>query len=324
MFLIVFVVGALNALRETPDYQARTQLLIEKDTPNVARLDQMFQSQDGWYNDDFYQTQYRILQSRSLAKTDHRRDEAVECAALGNGPDRRCVSGQSSLAGRASEARLGEKPIVGEDAPARRRRPRPEDETRCSRRTIDEFLGGARAIDAGPQQPAGGNYVTRPPIRCSPPSGERLAKAYIAAEHGVQVQRVEGRGRLARRLTEQRRAVEASEAALQALPGEERRGVGRRQRLEHRRPAPDRSQRRADQGQDRTHQQGSALQPAEGRRRIGHARHVPGGARQRYIQKLEADLSDLQRQQAQLAERYGERHAEMIKIRTAIETAEPS
>ena len=32
--------------------------------------------------------------------------------------------------------------------------------------------------------------------------------------------------------------------------------------------------------------------------------------------------SDLQRQQAQLAERYGERHAEMIKIRTAIEIAD--
>ena len=28
----------------------------------------MFQQQDGWYNDDFYQTQYRILQSRSLAR----------------------------------------------------------------------------------------------------------------------------------------------------------------------------------------------------------------------------------------------------------------
>ena len=41
-----------------------------------------------------------------------------------------------------------------------------------------------------------------------------------------------------------------------------------------------------------------------------------------YIQKLKTELADLQRQQAQLAERYGERHAEMIKIRTAIEGAD--
>ena len=68
VFLLVAVVGILNAAREVPLYQARTQLMIEKDTPTVSTLDQMFQSGDGWYNDAFYQTQYRILQSRSLAK----------------------------------------------------------------------------------------------------------------------------------------------------------------------------------------------------------------------------------------------------------------
>src|SRR5215203_7375900 len=66
--LIVFLVGALNSFRTTPLYEARTQLLIEKDTPKVASLNTMFQEQDGWYNDDFYQTQYKILQSRTLAR----------------------------------------------------------------------------------------------------------------------------------------------------------------------------------------------------------------------------------------------------------------
>ncbi len=66
--LVVFTVGALNSYRTTPIYEARTQLLIEKDTPKVASLNTMFQEQDGWYNDDFYQTQYKILQSRSLAR----------------------------------------------------------------------------------------------------------------------------------------------------------------------------------------------------------------------------------------------------------------
>jgi uncharacterized protein involved in exopolysaccharide biosynthesis len=40
------------------------------------------------------------------------------------------------------------------------------------------------------------------------------------------------------------------------------------------------------------------------------------------VQKLKSELADLQRLQAQLGERYGERHAEMIKIRTALETAD--
>ena len=67
-FLIVFIVGTVNSFRTTPIYEARTQLLIEKDTPKVGTLNTMFQEQDSWYNDDFYQTQYRILQSRSLAR----------------------------------------------------------------------------------------------------------------------------------------------------------------------------------------------------------------------------------------------------------------
>src|SRR5687768_14380135 len=79
-FVIVFVIGAINSFRQTPIYEARTQILIEKDTPKVGNLNTMFQEHDGWYNDDFYQTQYRILQSRSLAR------KTVEVANLASHP----------------------------------------------------------------------------------------------------------------------------------------------------------------------------------------------------------------------------------------------
>ena len=68
VLLAVFTIGAINSYRTTPLYRASTQLLIEKDSPKVGDLSTMFQQQDGWYNDDFYQTQYKILQSRSLAR----------------------------------------------------------------------------------------------------------------------------------------------------------------------------------------------------------------------------------------------------------------
>ena len=67
LFLLVFALGAVNALRETPVYQAHTQLMIETDQPKVAKLDQMFDSDRG-YDEEYFQTQYRILQSRSLSK----------------------------------------------------------------------------------------------------------------------------------------------------------------------------------------------------------------------------------------------------------------
>src|SRR5260221_573826 len=67
-FVVVFTVGAINSFRTTPVYEAHTQLLIEKDTPKVGNLTTMFQETEGWYNDDFYQTQMRILESRTLAR----------------------------------------------------------------------------------------------------------------------------------------------------------------------------------------------------------------------------------------------------------------
>ena len=84
--LLVFSVMTFNSLRETPIYRSQAQLLIEKDAPTVARLDQMFQSQDGWYNDEFYQTQHRILQSRSLAKRTIDSMNLWDAPRLGNGP----------------------------------------------------------------------------------------------------------------------------------------------------------------------------------------------------------------------------------------------
>ena len=59
--LLVFGTMTFNSIRETPIYRSQAQLLIEKDAPTVARLEQMFQSQDGWTGDSFYQTQFRIL-----------------------------------------------------------------------------------------------------------------------------------------------------------------------------------------------------------------------------------------------------------------------
>ena len=90
VFVILFAIGAVNALRQTPIYQAHVQLLIEKDAPSVATLDQMFQSNEGWYNDEFYQTQYRILQSRSLAR------KAVQLMNLGQHPGYKRASDSSS------------------------------------------------------------------------------------------------------------------------------------------------------------------------------------------------------------------------------------
>src|SRR4051794_1407539 len=145
VFLVVTAVGAVNTFRQTPIYQARIQLLIEKDTPNVARLDQMFQAQEGWYNDDFYQTQYRILQSRSIAKRTIDLLRMWEAPRLGTGPAPTGALTPSGLFwGAVNEGiSLAKKPFASEaPGPAPAPAAPAVGETAAQSGRIDEFLGG--------------------------------------------------------------------------------------------------------------------------------------------------------------------------------------
>src|SRR4029450_8744875 len=65
--LVVFVYGAFSTLRTTPIYEATTQILIEKEARRATSLDSVLQQNSAYYDEDFYQTQYRVLQSRALA-----------------------------------------------------------------------------------------------------------------------------------------------------------------------------------------------------------------------------------------------------------------
>ena len=49
-----------------PIYEARTQLLIEKDAKRNTSINSVLEDRDSWYEDDFYPTQQRILLSRTL------------------------------------------------------------------------------------------------------------------------------------------------------------------------------------------------------------------------------------------------------------------
>ncbi len=66
-FLLVFLSGAIGSVRTVPIYEARTQLMIEKDARRATSLNTVLEDRESWYQDDFYPTQYRILQSRALA-----------------------------------------------------------------------------------------------------------------------------------------------------------------------------------------------------------------------------------------------------------------
>src|SRR5215475_8680309 len=66
VFLIVFVGTCIFTFTATPIYNARVQLLIEKENTNVVTFKEAIEQNQ--MTDDYYQTQYKILQSRVLAR----------------------------------------------------------------------------------------------------------------------------------------------------------------------------------------------------------------------------------------------------------------
>ncbi len=66
VFVAVVTTVAIVTFRQRPLYQAAAQLLIEKENPNILSIKEVMELDAS--NADYYQTQYRILQSRSLAQ----------------------------------------------------------------------------------------------------------------------------------------------------------------------------------------------------------------------------------------------------------------
>ncbi len=320
VFLIVFVVGVLNALRQTPLYRSGAQVLIETDSPKVARLDQMFQSDTGYYDIDFYTTQYRILESRSLAKRTIDAMNLWQPAQLGNGP---VPSTGFSVGGfvRSAFARASGNPQgAARQAPGAVQSK--AQETLAQSERIDEFLAGLEIAPVRNSRLVDILYTSTDPVFAAA-AANAVAKAYIeqSMEYKFSASK-DAADWLADRLTEQRKALEASEAALQVY--RERNGAISIadnasnivvQRLTDLNSALTKAK------TERINKEAlySQLKAAEG---TGMLDTFPAVLGNEYIQKLRGDLTDLQRQQAQLSERYGERHAEMIKIKAAVESAE--
>jgi len=321
-FLIVFAVGGINSYRKVTIYEARTQILIEKDTPKVGTLETMFQQQDGWYNDDFYRTQYRILQSRSLARRTAELMHLKErMAAQATAP---VADSGFSVSGAIAWVK---KQVAGEDA-------------QDTKKADEEAKVAAALAKEDPLAPYASMVLGS--LAVSPIANSRLvdlkftstdpqlaadmanahAKAYIDQnlEYKFSASK-DATDWLSERLGEQRKKVEESEAALQrykeehdAVAVEDRQNIVV-QRLGDLNSAVT----KAKTGRIEKEAQYNQLKSIQGTPAV---ESFPAVVANDYIQKLKSELGDLQRQQAQLSEKYGDRHPEMIKIRSAVQSTQ--
>ena len=216
-FLVILVVGVINTYRTTPIYEAHAQILIEKDSPRVAGLNDIFTQQDGWYNDEFYQTQYRILQSRSLAR------KAVKTMQLGAHPAyKRMISTPPpmTLTGAATAAYSTVKTAIVGAAPSAAPRetipqPTASGETTQEAALVDSFLGALTVVPVRNSRLVELRFTSSEP-QLAADMANALAKTYI--EQNIEFKFNSSKDAadwLSGQMAEQRKKVEESEAQLQ-------------------------------------------------------------------------------------------------------------
>jgi polysaccharide biosynthesis transport protein len=315
--LVVFLTGAIHSLRTTPIYEASAPLLIEQQARKVTSLDTALSQKD--YQDyDFLPTELRILQSRALAK---RTVQALGVHATPAAASTEQGSGGigSVIADARAAVSQAVKSMIG--APTRIEPP-PANETSAEAAAISGFLGGLTVT------PLRNTRVVNVAYRSSDPEFAARAVNTLAAEYIKQsielrlASSQEANDWLGVQLEDQRKKVEQTESALQhyrethsAVATEDKRDIVV-QRLADLNAAVTKA--KTDRI-DREAEYNRVLALKEDKQALDA---FPAIMANPYVQQLKTEIASLQKQQAQLSARYGERHPEMLNATTQLRTAE--
>jgi succinoglycan biosynthesis transport protein ExoP len=297
-FVVVVVSVTLYTFTVTPTFEATTRLLIESDNPNVVNFAEVIDEQGT--KADYYQTQYNILQSRGLAR------KTLEQLKLWDNEHFKDAASGGWFG--SNDAPTGEAAAAGE--------------TLEQSRAIDRFLEGLTVT------PIRNSRLVDVKYRLSDAElAARLvnsvAKNYI--EQNLEYKFLaskEASDWLGERLAEQRRQVETAEAALQryreqndAISVADRENIVV-QKLADLNAAVTRAKTERFQ-KEALYKQLQALakdgSPLDS---------FPAILTNSYIQQQKAELSQLQTQYAQLSDKLGDKHPDIIKVRSAIDLVE--
>jgi polysaccharide biosynthesis transport protein len=305
-FLVVFVGTMLYTFTVTPIYEARTRLLIESDNPNVVSFKEVIDEQGA--KADYYTTQYNILQSRNLAR------KTLDGLGLWEHPLLGVPAARPGLLTRlvGGGGDQAAAPVSGGTT-----------ETKEQSRAIDGFLARLTV------SPIRNSRLVDLRFRLSDPElatrvVNALARNYI--EQNLEYRFVaskEASDWLSERLSEHRRQVEQAEAALQAyreqtdaIPLQHRENIVV-QKLTDLNAA-------VTQAKTERFQKQALYNQLESLRQNNSAAldSFPAILANAYIQQQKAELAQLQSQYTQLSDKLGERHPEIVKVRSAIDLAQ--
>jgi capsular exopolysaccharide synthesis family protein len=315
----VLVAGTIRSVITTPVYGATVQLLIEAPDSRPVALG----SAEGGDADvrDYYATQHRILQSRSLARKTLEALELWSHPEFGGPPVAESVPagglGRLSAAVRGLAAwATGDDRLLGAPPPEGPR----EAETLGESLIIDNFLSRLTISPVRDSRLVDLRFTTSSPdLAAAVANG--LARIYIEQNRSLRTSADRKAAEwLSVRVAEQRQKLEASELALQqsleqgnavALDDPQNIVV---QRLTELNGAAMRA-RLQRIGKEALYRQIAPSGDAAGGAGNDTFTTILGNG---FIQELKTRLADLDRERVLAAEKLGERHPEMVRLTTAI------
>jgi capsular exopolysaccharide synthesis family protein len=290
VFLVVGVHAAVKTFLQRPVFSAAAQVLIEREAPAVLNFKEVAEINAGVWGDDYYQTQYKVLQSRALAR------RVIETLDLLQDPEFGGPRAVAEVEG-AQAASPGESGLM-EGA-------------------IDGYLGRLKVEPVKNSRLVSVAFESfRPDLAAR--VANRHAQLYIqqALEFRYQVSSEAGAW-LQGQIEDQRKKMEAAALALQ----EARQGLGienieERQRLL--------TQKLGELGSALTALKTQRLERealVKQMKRAPRADELPEVQLSAVVQNLRLELTSLERQEAQLLQRYLDQHPEVLKVRAQIEEA---
>lgn len=310
-FFVIFIGVIIYTFTATPLYESRAQLLIDVNEPNVVSFREVVEQ--GKATDDYYQTQYKILQSRSLAK------RTLGTLKLFDHPFFAGERTTHGLAAAIGAVVVTARRFAGLGKSVEQHEP---SESAKESAAYDAFLRGLTIAPVRDSRLVDLKF-TSPDGVMSAHLVNALARAYIAQNLEYKfLASKQASDWLKQRLAEQRGQVEASELALQryreegdAVALEDRQNIIV-QKLADLNGAVTRAKTERFE-KEALHNQVRAIQ--QDRRALDT---FPAILSNSFIQQLKAELAQLQRQEAQLQDKLGERHPDLLKVRSGIGTAE--
>lgn len=282
----ITALAGLRAFLTQPVYEAIAQIQIQRENPNVLSFKEVAQVDAA--RDDYYQTQYKLLQSRALAR------RVVEGMGLMQDPE---FDGPRSEQDVAAALALpqGQSPLV--------------------EGVVSALLARLRV------QPIRNSQLVSVAVESYRPElsaqiANRLAQLYIRQTLEFRYQTSSDAGQwLGDQIEEQKKKVEATDLAL--LKVKEKEGIVN---IEERRTLLE--QKLKELGTALTTLRTTRLEREALYNQMKNApnpEELPEVMRNPLVQSLRIELANLDRQQAQLQERYLDQHPEVVKVRNQIQ-----